>query len=132
MLYFNWLQAQMAERVGLSETIPGFGPAGALRATKFAPGEFVEPTEGYKPSLVFKSADPHICATSTRINTKITSTYKKPKSVVMRQSVSVKSRPRKAGQVSVYLISSEAHRELPLQVATSPHASSAFCEAEPG
>jgi len=29
--------------VGLSETIPGFGPAGALRATKFAPDEFVEP-----------------------------------------------------------------------------------------
>ena len=29
--------------VGLSETFPGFGPAGALRATKFAPGEFVEP-----------------------------------------------------------------------------------------
>jgi hypothetical protein len=33
--------------VGLSETIPGFGPAGALRATKFAPGEFVEPTKGH-------------------------------------------------------------------------------------
>jgi len=30
--------------VGLSETNPGFGPAGALRATKFAPGEFVEPS----------------------------------------------------------------------------------------
>ena len=29
-------------REGLLKTIPGFHPAGALRATKFAPGEFVE------------------------------------------------------------------------------------------
>ena len=38
---------------GLSETIPGFGPAGARRcacATKFAPGEFVEPRHASRGS----------------------------------------------------------------------------------
>ena len=33
----------MAERVGLLKTIPGFHPAGALRATKFIPDKFVKP-----------------------------------------------------------------------------------------
>jgi len=28
---------------GLSKTIPGFRPSGALRATKFVPDKFVEP-----------------------------------------------------------------------------------------
>jgi len=34
----------MLKGEGLSKTIPGFRPTGALRATKFAPGEFVEPS----------------------------------------------------------------------------------------
>jgi hypothetical protein len=34
----------LASPGGLSKTILGFRPAGALRATKFAPGEFVEPS----------------------------------------------------------------------------------------
>jgi len=32
------------ERAGLLKTIPGFHPAGALCATKFAPDKFVKPT----------------------------------------------------------------------------------------
>jgi hypothetical protein len=31
-------------RVGLIEAIHGFDPVGALRASKIAPGNFVEPT----------------------------------------------------------------------------------------
>ena len=34
----------MAEREGLLKTIPGFHPAGALRATKFVPDKFVKPS----------------------------------------------------------------------------------------
>ena len=35
----------MAGGEGLSETVPGFGPAGALRATKFVPDKLVEPRQ---------------------------------------------------------------------------------------
>jgi len=31
-------------REGLLKTVPGFHPAGALRATKFVPDKFVEPS----------------------------------------------------------------------------------------
>ncbi len=34
----------MAEKEGLLKTIPGFHPAGALRATKFVPDKFVKPS----------------------------------------------------------------------------------------
>jgi hypothetical protein len=44
----------MAEREGLSETLPGFVPTGALRATKFAPGELAtRTTPGPRPPGAF-------------------------------------------------------------------------------
>ena len=41
----------MAERVGLLKTIPGFHPAGALRATKFVPDKFVKPPVAVRQRL---------------------------------------------------------------------------------
>ena len=38
-------------RVGLLKTIPGFHPAGALRATKFVPDKFVKPTVAMRQRL---------------------------------------------------------------------------------
>jgi len=37
------LQSKLIVREGVPKTVPGFRPAGALRATEFVPDKFVEP-----------------------------------------------------------------------------------------
>jgi hypothetical protein len=44
----------LAERVGLLETVPGFHPAGALRATKIVPDNFVKPTHAAREWLLIQ------------------------------------------------------------------------------
>ena len=56
--YFNNRKyLSIIDRAGLMTHIPVRHPYGVASRSKFAPGEFVEPTKGYKPLLVFKTRD---------------------------------------------------------------------------
>ncbi len=64
-MYFNNRKyLSTIDRAGLMTHIPVRHPYGVASRSKFAPGEFVEPTKGYKPLLVFKTSAFNRSATS--------------------------------------------------------------------